>query len=92
MPLQNDIQNTFSEFNSLVHKYHMFKRDDMHMAGYTLIRRNFLYDSALLVPGLLFFLTQYLCIDKNYTLRIFMLSGSIQFYSNIQFNMTCIYH
>ena len=29
-------------------KYHMFKRNDMHMTGYILIRRNFLYDSALL--------------------------------------------
>ena len=28
-------------------KYHMFKRNDMHMTGYILIRRNFLYDSAL---------------------------------------------
>ena len=36
--------------------------------------------------------TRNLCIDKNYTLRFFMLSGSIQFYSNFQFNMTCIYH
>ena len=31
-------------------------------------------------------------IDKNYTLSIFVLSGFIQFYSNFQFNMTCIYH
>ena len=29
-------------------KYHMFKRNYMHMTGYILIRRNFLYDSALL--------------------------------------------
>ena len=29
-------------------KYHMFKRNDMHMTGYILIRRNFLYDFALL--------------------------------------------
>ena len=28
-------------------KYHMFKRNDMHMTGYILIRCNFLYDSAL---------------------------------------------
>ena len=39
-----------------------------------------------------FSFTQNLCIDNNYTLSIFMLSGSIQFYSNFQFNMTCIYH
>ena len=39
-----------------------------------------------------FLFTRNLRIDKNYTLSIFMLSGSIQFYSNFQFNMTCIYH
>ena len=36
--------------------------------------------------------TRYLHIVKNYTLSIFMVSGSIQFYSNFQFNMTCICH
>ena len=44
----------------------------------------------LFLPSFLF--TRNLRIDKNYTLSIFMLSGSIQFYSNFQFNMTCIYH
>ena len=44
----------------------------------------------LILP--LFMFTRNLRIDKNYTLSIFMLSGSIQFYSNFQFNMTCIYH
>ena len=44
----------------------------------------------LILPSFLF--TRNLGIDKNYTLSIFMLSGSIQFYSNFQFNMTCIYH
>ena len=69
----------------------MFKRNDMHMTGYILIRRNFLYDSALLdLPS--FMLTRNSRIDKTYTLSIFMLSGSIQFYSNFQFNMICIYH
>ena len=29
-------------------KYHMFKRNDMHMTWYIFIRRNFLYDFALL--------------------------------------------
>ena len=29
-------------------KCHMFKKNGMHMAGYILIRCNFLYDSALL--------------------------------------------
>ena len=28
-------------------KYHIFKRNDMHMTGYILVRRNILYDSAL---------------------------------------------
>ena len=36
--------------------------------------------------------TRNLRMGKNYTLRIFMLSGSIHLYSNLQFNMTCIYH
>ena len=44
----------------------------------------------LILPSFLF--TRNLRIDKNYTLSIFMLSGSIQFYSNFQFNSTCIYH
>ena len=44
----------------------------------------------LILPSFLF--TRNLRIDKNYTLSIFMLSGSIQFYSNFQFNTTCIYH
>ena len=43
----------------------------------------------LILPSFLF--TRNLRIDKNYTLRIFMLSSSIQLYSNFQFNMTCIY-
>ena len=63
----------------------------MNLARYILIRRNFLYDSALL--DLTFFqFTRNLHIDKNYTLSIFMLSGSIQFYFNFQFDMTSIYH
>ena len=43
----------------------------------------------LILPSFLF--TRNLCIDKNYTLSIFMLSGFIQLYSNFQFNMTCIF-
>ena len=39
----------------------------------------------LILPS--FSLTRYLCIDKNYTLSIFMLSGSIRFHSQIQFNI-----
>ena len=62
-------------------KYHTFKKNGMHMTGYILIHRNFLYDSALL--DLAFFLfTRNLCKDKKYMLSIFMLSGFIQFYSN----------
>ena len=38
-----------------------------------------------------FLSTRNLRIDKNYTLSIFMLSGSIQFYFNIRFNLVCIY-
>ena len=45
--------------------------------------------SFLIFPSFLF--TRNLRIDKNYTLNIFMLHGSIQFYSNFQLNMTCIY-
>ena len=63
----------------------------MHMAGYIFIRRNLLYDSVLhdlvFLPS-----TRNLCIDKNYTLSIFMFSGSIQFYFNVQFNLACILH
>ena len=43
----------------------------------------------LILPSFLFI--RNLRIDKNYTLSIFMLSGSIQFYINFQFNTTCIY-
>ena len=39
-----------------------------------------------------FLFTRNLRIDKDYTRIIFMLSGSIQLYSNFQFFMTCIYH
>ena len=38
----------FQRLTLLSIKYHMFKRNDMHMTGYILIRRNFLYDSVLL--------------------------------------------
>ena len=69
----------------------MFKKEMICMAGYVLIRRNSLYDSALhdLVS---FPVYSKPAIDKNYMLSIFMLSGSIQFYFNIQFNLACINH
>ena len=44
----------FQKLTILFTKYHMFKRNDMHMTGYILIHRNFLYDSTLL--DLAFFL------------------------------------
>ena len=37
----------FQRLTLLFTKYHMFKINDMHVTGYILIRRNFLYDSAL---------------------------------------------
>ena len=38
----------FQILTLLFTKYHMFKRNDMHMTRYILIRCNFLYDSTLL--------------------------------------------
>ena len=38
----------FQRLTILFTKYHMFKRNDMHMTGYILIHHNFLYDSTLL--------------------------------------------
>ena len=38
----------FQRLTLLFTKYHMFKRNDMHITGYILIHRNFLYNSALL--------------------------------------------
>ena len=86
--LQNDVsclykmiyKTLFQRLTILFTKYNMFKRSDMHMTRYILIRHNFLYDSALF--DLTFFMfTRNLRIDKNHTLSIFMISGSIQFYS-----------
>ena len=53
MPLQKGVQNNVSEFNSFVHKMSHVQKNDMHMMEYILIHRNFLYDFALLVLGLL---------------------------------------
>ena len=71
-------------------KYHMFKRYAMQMTGYILIRRTLSMTLHFLILSSFLF-TRNLRIDKNYMLSIFMLSGSIQFYSNFQFNLTCIY-
>ena len=54
--LQNDVSCVYKmiyktivqSLTLLFTEYHMFKRYDMHMTGYILIRRNFLYDSTLL--------------------------------------------
>ena len=81
MPLQNDIQNNSLEFNSCSQNVTHSKR---YVATFSMTL------CFLILPSFLF--TRNLRIDKNYMLRIFMLSGSIQFYSNFQFNMTCIYH
>ena len=53
MPLQKGVQNNVSEFNSFVHKMSHVQKNGMHMTEYILIRHNFLYDSVLLVLGLL---------------------------------------
>ena len=42
----------FYRLTLLFTKYHMFKRNDMHMTGYILICHNFLYDFAILDLGL----------------------------------------
>ena len=91
MPLQNDIQNLSSKFNSFVHKMsHVQKGMICIWRGIYLYATTFSMTLCFLIlPPFLF--TRNLSIDKNYTLNIFMLSGSIQFYSNFQFNMTCIY-
>ena len=53
MPFQKGVQNNVSEFNSFVHKMSHVQKNGMHMTEYILICRNFLYDSVLLVLGLL---------------------------------------
>ena len=92
MPLQNDIQNNSSEFNSFVHKMsHVQKEMICIRRGMYLFATTFYMTLRFLIlPSFLF--TRNLRIDKNYTLSIFMLSGFRQLYSNFQFNTTCIYH
>ena len=54
--LQNDVSCLYKmiyktivqKLTLLFTKYHTLKKNCMHMTGYILIRRNFLYDSALL--------------------------------------------
>ena len=53
MPLQKGVQNNVFEFNSFVHKMPHVQKNGIHMTEYILIHRNFLYDFALLVLGLL---------------------------------------
>ena len=97
--LQNDlsclykmIHKTMVQSSTLLStKYHMFKRYDIQMTGYILILATFSITLRFLLLASFQF-TRNLRIDKNWTLSIFMLSGSIHIYSNFQFNMTCIYH
>ena len=84
MPLPKGVQNNVSAFNSFVHKMSQIQKNGMHMTEYILIHRNFLYDFALLVLGLLS--CSLVSIVKNYTLIIFMLNGSIVL-SILEFNL-----
>ena len=84
MPLQLIYKTQFQRLSLLFTKYHMFKRNDMHMT----LDKNLNYFlpfnySCASFSWPSFLLTRYLRIDKNYTLSIFMLSGSIRFYSQI---------
>ena len=92
MPLQNDIQDNGSEFNSFVHEMSLVKKEMICIwQGIYLYAATFSMTLRFLIlPSFLF--TRNLRIDKNYTLSIFMLNGYTQLYSNFQFNMTCIYH
>ena len=73
-------------------KCHRFKKKYYAYDGvYTYTPQTFSMTLRFLIlPS--FLITRNPRIDKNYTLSIFMLSGSIQLYSNFQFNLTCIYH
>ena len=76
-PLQNDMQNNGSEFNSFVHKMlHIQKGIICIWRGIYLYAATFSMTLRFLIlPSFLF--TRNLRIDKNYELSIFMLSGSI---------------
>ena len=82
MPFQNDIQTLVQSLTLLFTKYPIFKRNDMHMAGIYLYAATCSMTLRFTILSSLMS-TRNLCIDKNYTLSIFMLSGSIQFYPNI---------
>ena len=90
----NDIQNKTLIRSStiLFAKYPMFKKEMI-----CIWRGIYLYAATCSMTLRFMILSSFLStrnlrIDKNYTLSIFMLSGSIQFYSNIQFNLACLYH
>ena len=53
MPLQKEVQNNVFEFNTFAYKMSHVQKNGMQMTNYILISHNFLYDSALLVLGLL---------------------------------------
>ena len=90
MPFQKDIQNKiFLGVPLFVHKI-LFKKEmiciwrGIHLyAAACSMTLHFTISSSFLS-------TRNLRIDKNDTLSIFMLSGSIQFYFNIQCNSVCI--
>ena len=73
-------------------KYPMFKKEMICIwrGIYLYATTCFMTLCFLILSSFLF--TRNLRIDKNYTLSIFMLSGSKKLYSKFQFNMTCIYH
>ena len=72
-----------SEFN--FHKILYTKKVNsiscMRAWSFTSLANDFDVGSMLVRSSLLYLFTRYLRVDKNNTLNIFMLSGSIQFYS-----------
>ena len=79
MPLQKGVQNNVSKFNPIDYKISMFKKAMYaHVGVYTYTPNSF--SMTLHFLFLAFFpFHSILRIVKNYTLSIFMLSGSIQF-------------
>ena len=74
-------------FNSFVHKISHIKKEWYAYDGvYTYTPQlSLLLCASCSWPSFMF--TRYLRIVENYTLSIFMLSGSTRFYSQIQFNI-----
>ena len=77
IPLQNDIQNNGSEFNSFVPKMSHFQKEMICIwRGIYLYAATFSMTLRFLILSS-FLSTRNLRINKNYKLNIFMLSGSI---------------